>query len=677
MTCAGNPSEFCGAGDILSIYNTGNLTVYGPPASQTTGLPGSWVYQGCYTDANNGNRALFWQSILRTNNTATSCLGLCQEYGYMAAGMEYGDECFCGDHTKAVASGSVKVAETECNTACSGDPTYFCGAGARLSYYRWDPAAAPLNVWQTPTGSAAGSYTFLIGGVIVPLITTVGINNKIVFMEKGGTGVPNATGTYELDLAFINDFSKAWRPLHVKTDIFCAAGITLPDKAGRQMTIGGWSGPSTYGVRIYTPDGSPGVLGTNDWQENVNEVSLLAGRWYPSAMIMTNGSILVIGGETGSNAAAVPSLEILPPPANGYEKYLDWLERTDPNNLYPFLWVLPTGGIFVVYWNEARILDEVTFDTIKVLPNMPGSVINFLAGRTYPLEGTGVLLPQYPPYSDPITVLICGGSAAGAALAIDNCVSTQPEVATPTWTIERMPSQRVMSCICALPDGTYLILNGATAGVAGFGLATGPNLGAVLYDPSRPVNQRMSIMATTIVARMYHSEAILLPDGRVLVSGSDPEDGTNPQEYRNEVFNPPYTLSGAAAPSFTLNNKDWAYASNAIQATANIPSGNLGTVRASMMAAVSSTHGNSMGQRTLFLTISCAGPATAATCTITSPPTAHVAPPGWYMIFVLDGKMPSSSVWIRIGGAIADAAGLGNWPNSPSFNTPGLGAVGP
>jgi hypothetical protein len=92
MACPGNNNELCGAGNFLSIYNTGNLTVYQAPAAQKTGLPGSWQYQGCFTDNVNNVRALFWQIILTHNNTATSCLGLCQKYGYMAAGMEYGDE---------------------------------------------------------------------------------------------------------------------------------------------------------------------------------------------------------------------------------------------------------------------------------------------------------------------------------------------------------------------------------------------------------------------------------------------------------------------------------------------------------------------------------------------------------------------------------------------------------
>jgi len=103
------------------------------------------------------------------------------------------------------------------------------------------------------------------------------------------------------------------------------------------------------------------------------------------------------------------------------------------------------------------------------------------------------------------------------------------------------PSKRVMACMVSLPDGTFMIMNGAHHGVAGFGLADDPNLNAVLYDPTQPLGSRFSILNNTIVARMYHSEATLLPDGRILVSGSDPQtnndDGTvrYPEEFRIEV----------------------------------------------------------------------------------------------------------------------------------------------
>ncbi|KAL8738032.1 MAG: hypothetical protein Q9190_008054 [Brigantiaea leucoxantha] len=370
--------------------------------------------------------------------------------------------------------------------------------------------------------------------------------------------------------------------------------------------------------------------------------------------------MIVMGGQDGSNGNPVPSMELLP--QVGPVVNLDFLQRTDPNNLYPFLSVMPSGNIFVGYYNEARLLDPVTFNTVQTLPLIPGNVNNPGAGRTYPLEGTAMLMPQKAPYTDPLTVMICGGSTTGASTAIDNCVSIQPDNPASNWTIERMPSQRVMPCITALPDGTYMILNGAKQGVAGFGLANTPNMNAVLYDPSKPVNQRMSIMANTTVARLYHSEAILLEDGRIMVSGSDPQSNNYPEEYRIEVFEPPYALSGLPKPTYTIDNKDWSYGQ---QISITITAGSTANMRASLMGAVSSTHGNSMGQRTIFPDISCAG----STCTITAPPNNKVCPPGWFQLFMLDGPTPSRSTWVRIGG---DPAQLGNWPAASAFSKPGI-----
>jgi hypothetical protein len=86
-----------------------------------------------------------------------------------------------------------------------------------------------------------------------------------------------------------------------------------------------------------------------------------------------------------------------------------------------------------------------------------------------------------------------------------------------------------------LPDGTFLIVNGAKEGVAGFKLAGDPNFDAVLYNPTQPIGQRFSMLASTTIPRLYHSEAILLPDARVLISGSDPQTPGFPQEKRIEV----------------------------------------------------------------------------------------------------------------------------------------------
>lgn len=661
MACGGNSTQACGAGNRLSVYSTTkNITILPVPVPQNSSIPGSWSYQGCLAELE-GGRVFPWEIENANNNSAPGCLSQCAAFGYTAGGMEFGLQCFCGDVSDVTKSGVALTPASDCNLPCSGDPIHLCGGGDRIQYYIW---TGPSHVWHTP--QITGRYEFFVPGVVVPLIATVGINNKVTFLEKSGTSeFDNSTGAYELDLSLVDDFDKAWRTMHLKSDVFCSGSITLPDKGARQLNVGGWSLDSTKGVRLYTPDGSPGVNGTNDWEENFEELHLQRQRWYPTAAMLPNGTVLVIGGETGSNASPEPNLEILPTPEGGDTViFLDWLNRTDPNNLYPFVFVLPSGNLFVVYYNEARILDAGTFDTIKTLPNLPGSVTSFLAGRTYPLEGAAVMFPQHAPYTDPLEVLVCGGSTPGNGFALDNCLSIQPEVENATWALERMPSPRVMPCMVGLPDGTFLILNGALQGVAGFGLATNPNLGALLYDPKMPLNQRISILNTTIVARLYHSEAILLPDGRVLVSGSDPEEPTNPEEFRIEVYIPPYLAQGLTQPSFTISSTDWAYGSkHTINVT--LRQGTTSTMQVSLIAATSSTHGNTMGSRTLFPEFSCA----RNTCTITAPPNAFVSPPGWHQLFVLDGPTPSHSAWVRIGG---DPAGIGSWPDLPDFTVPGV-----
>lgn len=172
----------------------------------------------------------------------------------------------------------------------------------------------------------------------------------------------------------------------------------------------------------------------------------------------------------------------------------------------------------------------------------------------------------------------------------------------------------------------------------------------------------MSIMANTTIARMYHSEAILMADGRVLVSGSDPQDPRFPQERRVEVFLPPYILSGARRPTFTITNKDWAYGG---KYKIKITSGNQSRIKISLMGMVSSTHGNSFGSRTIFPAFSCS----FGTCTITAPPDSHTCPPGWFMLFVLDGPTPSVASFVRIGG---DPGRLGDWPATGGFPLPGV-----
>jgi hypothetical protein len=171
-------------------------------------------------------------------------------------------------------------------------------------------------------------------------------------------------------LSLLDEPDRAWRTMHTESNTWCSAAVVLPDKGARILNVAGWSHDAAEGLRFYTPDGSPGVSGTNDWQENPNtfhlqvrwrlhsystcKVLVLNGftiqsqRWYPTALVLSNGSVLVMGGIKGSNGTNNPTLEILPQiPGGDTQIYLEFLDRTALKNQYPFLHVLPSGGIFV------------------------------------------------------------------------------------------------------------------------------------------------------------------------------------------------------------------------------------------------------------------------------------------------------------------------------------------
>lgn len=435
MSCSGNSAQKCGAGNRLSVYSNDTLVVFQPPKPQTEDLPANWKYVGCVVDAID-SRTLPWMSENVQNATISDCIAGCSRFGYEAGGIEYGYQCFCGDRPSA--DKLISAPESECNVACSGDPIHLCGGGNRISYYEW--TGETLTTWSWASGSAAGKFDFIMSSPIIPLISTVSINDKVVFVEKHGTSTEgNSTGSFEFDPSLAPQYGTAFRELQLKTDVFCSGSIVMPDKAGRQINIGGWSLESLYGIRFFTPDSPLGTNGTNQWEEDYNKLALMAGRWYPTAATLSNGSILVIGGEDGSDGPMVPNCEVLPKPAGVTEPtHLDYLANVEKINSYPFVAVLPSGSMFFAQYNEARLISQVDFQSIKLLPQMPGAVNNPASGRDYPLQGTMMLMPQYAPYSDPLEILICGGTSDGANFGLDNCISMEPDVEGAQWTIERM-----------------------------------------------------------------------------------------------------------------------------------------------------------------------------------------------------------------------------------------------
>ncbi|KAF8621390.1 hypothetical protein AX15_007844 [Amanita polypyramis BW_CC] len=137
MVCAGNSSEYCGGANRLNVYNYTAAISGGGGGPSTgvspvlSGLPGTWAYNACWVD-NAFGRALLVGLGGSPSNTVESCIAACQAQNYTIAGMEYSDECYCGNE---LVDGAVKGAEADCNMGCAGKATEACGGPNRLSIY--------------------------------------------------------------------------------------------------------------------------------------------------------------------------------------------------------------------------------------------------------------------------------------------------------------------------------------------------------------------------------------------------------------------------------------------------------------------------------------------------------------------------------------------------------------
>ena len=97
----------------------------------------------------------------------------------------------------------------------------------------------------------------------------------------------------------------------------------------------------------------------------------------------------------------------------------------------------------------------------------------------------------------------------------------------PVWRMEDMPGLRTMSDMLILPNKEILIINGAQKGVAGWDRATTPSFSPLLYRPKAPLRAHFFVLVPSSISRMYHSSTSILPDGTVMVGGSNQSSGSS------------------------------------------------------------------------------------------------------------------------------------------------------
>jgi hypothetical protein len=161
----------------------------------------------------------------------------------------------------------------------------------------------------------------------------------------------------------------------------------------------------------------------------------------------------------------------------------------------------------------------------------------------------------------------------------------------------------------------------------------GPTLIPEIYDPAAGTWTKM---AAQTAPRMYHSTALLLPDGRVLSAGQS----SGKYEKTGEIFSPPYLFKGAR-PVISKAPGTLSYRQTFTVTTPQAAS----ISQVALVRATAVTHSNNFDQRYVKCTFS----TSSGTLRVTSPPDANYAPPGWYMLFLVNSTgVPSVATWVQV-----------------------------
>jgi len=395
-------------------------------------------------------------------------------------------------------------------------------------------------------------------------------------------------------------------------DLFCAGHSFLPD--GRLLVTGGHilDAVGEDEASIYDPF-------TDTWQRLP---AMNNGRWYPSNVTLANGEVLVMAGTfiTGqvnlipqvwqTYTSTWRTLTTAPQPSD-YPEYAD---------LYPYLYAAPNGQVFVAGPQPmARYLD----------PTGTGAWMDVAASAMpYRDYGSSVM------YDDG-QVLIVGGSedrtmyTTTASAEVINLNDVNP-----AWrSVASMNFPRRHLNTTLLPDGTVLVTGGSS--IAAFDDPVSAVLEAELWDPN---TEQWTLLAAQTRYRGYHSVALLLPDGRVMVGGGGHPDTAAGAQNNIEIFSPPYLFQGprptiAAAPTQAVYGHSFLVQTTDV--ISNVTWIRLGSV----------THAFNQNQRINHLSFTL----TTDGLIVNVPSDPNLAPPGHYMLFILNGNgVPSVAHIIQL-----------------------------
>ncbi len=485
------------------------------------------------------------------------------------------------------------------NTTTVSDGSHTLAARARDSAgLSTVSTAIPVTVQNASNLAVVGQWSsvYSLPAVAVNLILLQ--NNKVLFYQDGSS-------------ATVWDYVKnSFSNIPLSVDLFCSGHALLAD--GRVMVVGGYGNSNSIGLtnaEIFDP-------AAETWTAVPN---MQYRRWYPTATTLSDGRILVTAGwQTTAHTNAGVS-EIYDPSTNG------WTSLTNANNpfeTYPFLYLLPDGRIIHIggseYPTDTDVLDLNTVSWSVVDSNIVdgGSATMYLPGK-FVKAGSA---------SDSQN----SGPSSNTTFVLD---MTQP---SPVWKqTASMAYPRSYLNLTMLPDGNVLATGGETD-------RNGGTIANAVYAAEMwsPTTQTWSTMASMHTPREYHGTALLLPDGRVLVSGMGADFGNVPDEKSAEFYSPPYLFKGARP---TITQAPAQIQHNATFFVGTPDAASIGSVVLIRTGAV--THFFDENERYLPLTFS----QTTGGLNVTAPVDANLAPPGVYMLFIVNSNgVPSVAPFVQV-----------------------------
>ena len=454
-----------------------------------------------------------------------------------------------------------------------------------------------VGAWLSPVGN---------NWPMIPIHATLTPDGRVITYGSQSNGKQSGYFYYDVwDPAGGLSGGHLTLPNQTRTDIFCSAQVLLPQN-GAVFLAGGdtWTGTKSANI---------GNNNTNEFDYTDNTLSrgndLNRPRWYATATTLVNGEIYIQGGSGGEDFPEVRD-------TSGNFRLLVGAPTGTIGWFYPRNFVAPDGRVFGLD-NHGIMYYVVTGGT--------GSIAR--AGKisaTYASQNASAVMYR------PGKILQFGGGWSGA-LVID--LNKMTPKATNTGVLS---SVRHWVTGTVLADGRVL----ATGGSAVTNTLTGVNYSAEIWDPATGV---WTVGASELTARLYHSMALLLPDGSVLVGGGGaPGPLTN---LNAEIYYPPYlyTASGSLAPRPTI---DAAPDVLDIGQNFNLSVTASSVSRVTLVKTGAVTHSFNMDQRFLELpfTIGSNG-----TLSVLAPTRSTDATPGYYLLFVLDGDgVPSVGKIIKI-----------------------------